>query len=219
MRNKITKKTAPKRAHVFAETVVPLPRKGLLTRLAILECALQIAGREGLEGLTIGTLAEHMAMSKSGVIAHFGSREELQIAVLRAYQQHFVEQVLVPALRQARGLPRLQAMMQRWLDHVVDQNKHGCLFVSCAVEYDDRPGALRDLMVEIVLAWQSELQRAIQQAKEERHLRVDTDPAQLVFELYGVVLAAHHERRLLESAESAAHMRKSFSRLMASYQV
>ena len=208
---------ASKRARVAAVATMPISRKGALTRLAILDCALQIAGRDGLEGLTIGTLAEQMEMSKSGVIAHFGSREELQIAVLREYQRRFVDHVFLPALQQTRGLPRLQTMVQNWLEHVSDPKKHGCLFVSSAVEYDDRPGALRNLLVEIVRAWQDEIQRAIRQAIEVGHLQVETDPAQLMFELYGVVLAAHHERRLLGASESAVHMRKSFNRLLESY--
>jgi len=201
-------------------TAIPASRKGEQTRMAILDCALQIAGREGLEGLTIGALAESMNMSKSGVIAHFGSRESLQVAVMKEYQRRFVEQVFLPSLKQPRGLPRLQAMIQGWLDRVADRRIEGCLFVSGAVEYDDRPGAVRDVLVEISRDWQQEIQRAIQQAIDESHLRADTDPGQLVFELYGVVLAAHHEHRLMggpDGTACAAFVGNSFKRLLDSY--
>ena len=91
-------------------------KKGELTRAAIVAAALELSARVGLEGLTIGALAERMQMSKSGVFAHFGSREDLQIAVLKAYEQRFVEDVLLPGLTQRRGLPRLCAIMERWLE-------------------------------------------------------------------------------------------------------
>ena len=191
--------------------------KGEQTRMAILSCALEIAGREGLEGLTIGTLAERMQMSKSGVIAHFGSRESLQIAVLREYQRRFVAQVFMPSLQWPRGLPRLEAMIQGWQEHVSASEAQGCLFVSGAVEYDDRPGPLRDVLVEVVRSWQQEMLRAAQQAIEEGHLRPDTDPEQLVFEAYGVILASHHERRLMGCTNSTERVRKSFKRLIDSY--
>ncbi|TAK90816.1 MAG: TetR/AcrR family transcriptional regulator [Burkholderiaceae bacterium] len=191
--------------------------KGEQTRMAILDCALEIAGREGLEGLTIGALAERMRMSKSGVISHFGSRESLQIAVLREYQRRFIEQIFLPSLQRPRGLPRLEAMIQGWQGQVSDRLKEGCLFVSGAVEYDDRPGSVRDVLVEVVRAWQQELLRAARQAVEEGHLRADTDPDQLVFELYGVILASHHERRLMGSDHSDERVGKSFKRLIDSY--
>jgi len=91
------------------------PRKGEMTRAAIVEAAMGIAARDGLEGLTIGTLADQMQMSKSGVFAHFGSREDLQLAVLKEYVQRFVDDVLRPAVKKPRGLPRLEALLERWV--------------------------------------------------------------------------------------------------------
>jgi len=125
------------------------PRKGDATRAAIVEAALALARRDGLEGLTIGVLAERMRMSKSGVFAHFGSREELQLAVIREYAARFVDEVLRPAVQRPRGLPRLRALLARWLALLARELTQGCLMISGASEYDDRPGPLRDAVVVI----------------------------------------------------------------------
>lgn len=192
-------------------------RKGELTRAAIVDAALELASRGGLEGLTIGSLAERMQMSKSGVFAHFGSREDLQIAVLEEYERRFVDDVLVPALQERRGLPRLKAIFQRWLDRTAIEAAQGCIWVSGATEYDDRPGAVRDELVSMVRSWQRELVRAIQQAIEAGDLRADADPAELVFELYGVILVLHHDARLLKSPNATARARRAYERLLEGY--
>jgi AcrR family transcriptional regulator len=189
-------------------------RKGELTRTAIVNAALDIAGRDSLEQLTIGRLAEQMDMSKSGVFAHFGSREELQIAVLKEYERRFVEDVLLPSLKEPRGLPRLEAMFHRWVDRVSIEITNGCVFVSGAVEYDDRPGPVRDELVRMVRSWQRELVRAIKLAIEIGHLTPDTDPHQLVFTMHGLVLALHHDARLLHSKDSVARGRAGFAQLI-----
>lgn len=193
---------------------VAAPRKGDLTRAAIVEAALQAASRDGLEGLTIGTLADQMQMSKSGVFAHFGSREELQLAVLKAYSQRFVDEVLQPAVRKPRGLPRLEAILERWVAFLARELTHGCIMIAGAVEYDDVPGPLRDEMVAIITGWKRELLKAIRQAIAERHLTGDTDAQQLVFEIYGLMLAMHQDARLLRSADSARRARAGLSRLI-----
>src|SRR5262245_59917629 len=127
------------------------PRKGELTRASILDAALAIASRDGLEGLTIGGLAESMKMSKSGVFAHFGSREDLQLAVLKEYARRFVDEVLVAALRKPRGLARLQAILDNWLNRLARELDTGCIMIGGACEYDDREGPLRSAVVEIVV--------------------------------------------------------------------
>ena len=142
-------------------------KKGELTRSAIVSSALELAGLEGLEGITLGKLAERMAMSKSGVFAHFGSREELQIAVLKAHERRFAEDVLLPALSRPRGLPRVRAIVERWIDHTGAAAGGGCLWIAGASELDDRPGPVRDVLVGMVRGWQRELMRAIAQAVEE----------------------------------------------------
>jgi AcrR family transcriptional regulator len=192
-------------------------RKGEQTRAAIVDAALELAARGGLEGLTIGSLAERMQMSKSGVFAHFGSREDLQIAVLKAYERRFVDDILVPSLKERRGLPRMRAIFERWLDRTAIEAAQGCIWVSGASEYDDRPGAVREELVAMVRSWQRELSRAIQQAIDTGDLRADTEPAELVFELYGVILVLHHDARLLDSPDALERARRAFDRLLERY--
>lgn len=194
------------------------PRKGEQTRAAIVEAALDLAARNGLEGLTIGALAERMQMSKSGVFAHFGSREDLQIAVLKAYERRFVDEVLVPGLKEKRGLPRLRAIFDRWLERTAIEAARGCIWISGAAEYDDRPGAVREELVAMVRSWQRELSRAIQQAVDVGDLPGDLDVQELVFQLYGVILVLHHDGRLLDSPDAVGRARRSFDRLVDSYQ-
>ena len=195
-------------------TTVAPPRKGEMTRAAIVEAALQAASRDGLEGLTIGTLADSMQMSKSGVFAHFGSREELQLAVLKAYVQRFVDEVLRPSVAKPRGLPRLESILERWVSFLAREMTRGCIMIAGAVEYDDVPGPLRDEMVAIIAGWKLELIKAIRQAVSEGHLRRDVDAQQLVFEVYGLMLAMHQDARLLRSADSAKRARAGLRRLI-----
>jgi AcrR family transcriptional regulator len=189
--------------------------KGRQTRAAILDAALLLAAQKGLEGLSIGALADVTDMSKSGVFAHFGSREELQISVVREYHAKFEEEVFVPAMREPRGLPRLQALFDRWLRRVSAEIDSGCIYISGAVEFDDRPGPVRDALLGMVRTWQRALERAIRAAVTEGHLRADTDPEQVLFELHGLVLALHHDARFLRNASAEAHARLAFERLIA----
>ena len=190
-------------------------RKGEQTRASILDVALDLASREGLEGLTIGVLAERMSMSKSGVFAHFGSREDLQIDVLKLYHQQFEQEVFYPSLREPRGLPRLQSLFSRWIARVSLEIASGCIYISGAVEYDDRPGPIREHLVKMVRTWQLALQRAAQQAVDEHHLAPDTDTQQLVFEMYGLVLALHHDARFIRSPGCVDRAHAGFARLIA----
>jgi AcrR family transcriptional regulator len=135
-----------------------------MTRAAILDVALELASRDGLEGLTIGLLADRMNMSKSGVFAHFGSREDLQMEVLKLYHHRFEQEVFFPSIKETRGLPRLEAMFARWLKRVSVEIASGCIYISGAVEYDDRPGPIREALVAMVRAWQEALLRGVQQA-------------------------------------------------------
>ncbi len=125
--------------------------KGQQTRAAILDAALSLAAQMGIEGLSIGALAEVTGMSKSGVFAHFGSREELQISVIREYHERFEEEVFRPAMRQPRGLPRLRALIKNWVSKVATEIDSGCIYISGAVEFDDRPGPVRDALASMVL--------------------------------------------------------------------
>ena len=199
----------------MTETMQKPLRKGEQTRAAILDAALELASRDGLEGLTIGVLADRIGMSKSGVFAHFGSREDLQIDVLKLYNHQFEQDVFYPSIREPRGLPRLQSLFRRWVDRVSLEIASGCIYISGAVEYDDRPGPIRDQLLDMVDTWQRALQRAAQQAIDEGHLRPDTDAKQLVFEMYGLVLALHHDARFIRSPGSIARAHEGFQRLIA----
>ncbi|HEY2559873.1 MAG TPA: TetR/AcrR family transcriptional regulator [Caldimonas sp.] len=188
--------------------------KGQQTRAAILDAALALASQIGLEGLSIGALAEVTGMSKSGVFAHFGSREELQISVIREYHRKFEEEVFQPALAVDRGLPRLRALFERWLRRVSVEIDSGCIYISGAVEFDDRPGPVRDALVTMVQTWQHALDRAIRAAVDEGHLGTDTDIGQLLFEIHGLILALHHDARFLRHAGAEERARAAFERLV-----
>lgn len=193
-------------------------RKGELTRAAILDAALELASRDGLEGLTIGVLAERMQMSKSGVFAHFGSREDLQVEVVREYHKRFEQEVFYPSLKEPRGLPRLWSMVRRWMERRIQEVTTGCIYISGAVEYDDRAESpVRDELVKSVTIWRAALTRAIEQAKEEGHLRAEVDPQLMLFEMYGLELGLHHDARFLRLPNSAELAMVALNKLIQSY--
>jgi AcrR family transcriptional regulator len=192
-------------------------QKGQQTRATILDAALALASSMGLEGLSIGALAEVTQMSKSGVFAHFGSREELQISVIREYHRRFEDEVFFPAIRAPRGLPRLRALFENWVHQVATELDSGCIYISGAVEFDDRPGPVRDALAQMVLDWHRALLKAIVLAVEAGHLAADTEPDQLLFELHGLILALHHDARFLRSPGSLDRARRGFERLVADY--
>ncbi|CAN7684845.1 TetR/AcrR family transcriptional regulator [Pseudoduganella sp. LjRoot289] len=192
-------------------------RKGELTRAAILDMALELASRDGLEGLTIGLLADKMNMSKSGVFAHFGSREDLQLEVLKLYHHRFEQEVFFPSIKEPRGLPRLRAMFARWISRVSEEIDSGCIYISGAVEYDDRPGPIREELVKMVSAWQGALTRCVEQAIATGDLKQDSDAAQLVYEMYGLILAVHHDARFMRTPGSVDRARTGFNRLIENY--
>ncbi len=168
--------------------------KGSATRDAIVDRAYEIARFSGVEGLSIGPLAQAVGMSKSGVFAHFGSREDLQLAVIESAAARFAEGVLVPALSKERGLPRLRAIMDNWFDWI-RSNAGGCVLMGAVSEYDDRPGLLRDQVLLNEQRWRDMLRRAIQLSIDCGHLRAG-DTRQYAFELYALPLAVHHEAGL-----------------------
>ncbi|WP_266170250.1 TetR/AcrR family transcriptional regulator [Dyella subtropica] len=191
--------------------------KRAATRGMILEQAYAMACSDGLEGLSIGTLAQAVEMSKSGVFAHFGSREDLQLAVLELGAHRFMAKVLLPSLKQPRGLPRLRAVVDHWCDWGYTYQR-GCVLLSAASEYDGRDGALHDGVVRQQAGWRDELQKSIQLAVEEGHLRDDTEPAQLAFEIYALMLGLHHDAGLFGFAEARRRTDAAVERLFASYQ-
>lgn len=191
--------------------------KGQQTRAAILDAALGLASHMGLEGLSIGALAEVTQMSKSGVFAHFGSREELQISVIREYHARFEDEVFFPAIKEERGLARLRALFERWIRRVSVELDSGCIYISGAVEFDDRPGPVRDALASMVLAWHAALARAIRLAIDSGQLRAETDPEQMLFELHGLILALHHDARFLRSPGALDRARAGFERTLSHY--
>jgi AcrR family transcriptional regulator len=205
-----------------ASAVPPVRRalpKGQQTKASIVEAALNLATRVGLEGLSIGGLADLTHMSKSGVFAHFGSREELQIAVIREYFHRFEQEVFYPAMYAERGLPRVEALFAHWMQRVAVEIQSGCIFISGAVEFDDRPGPVRDALAYSVQTWLHALYRAVVLAQECGHLRADADAHQVAFEIHGLILALHYEARFLQNPCSTERAHRGFANMLARYAV
>ena len=183
--------------------------KGEQTRDAILETALQVASRIGLGGLTIGTLSEELDLSKSGLFAHFGSKESLILRTLEYAGERFTEAVVRPALATPRGEPRVRALFERALrwPQLVPQ-PGGCTFVTAAVEFDDQPGPIHELVRANRREWRELVAGAVRRAVEAGHFRRDVDPEQFAFEMEGILFAWHHAARLLgePGADARAHV-------------
>ena|SRR5437870_5245182 len=192
-------------------------QKGQQTKAAIVDAALGLATQIGLEGLSIGALAEVTQMSKSGVFAHFGSREELQISVIREYHNRFEEEVFYPAMHEGRGLPRLRALFANWMKRTSVEIDSGCIYISGAVEFDDRPGPVRDALASSVRTWHSAMKRAIQSAMAEGQLDTDVEEEQMLFEIHGLILALHYEARFLKDAGAFARANRGFENILRRY--
>lgn len=189
--------------------------KGEQTRQAILDEAFSLASCIGVGGLSIGVLAERTNMSKSGLFAHFGSKEELQLAVLRESQRRFANVVLRPALRLPRGLARLRAVIVNWLDWTRAVNlPGGCVINAAAAEFDDQPGPLRDEVRNALLALRRSLGEIVAKAIEAGELRPDTDIEQFVFELNGIYQATQQNRRLFNDPDADRRALAAFDRLV-----
>jgi AcrR family transcriptional regulator len=162
------------------------------TRQAILEVAVDVASAEGLEGLTIGRLASELSMSKSGLFAHFGSKEELQLATVDAARDIFIREVIRPSFVAGNGLPRLWKLCDVWLAYVRGGVfRGGCFFAAAAAEFDGRPGPVRDRVAGIMKEWLATLRGSIAEAREAGQLKREADPAQLAFELNALEMGAN----------------------------
>lgn len=189
--------------------------KGEETRQHILERAARVASRMGLEGLTIGGLAEELELSKSGLFAHFHSKEALQVETLRFSARLFIDRVVRPAMKAPRGEPRVRALFERWLDWArVDPLGGGCLFVAAATELDDREGPVRDDLVRQQKDWLEFIASVVRSARDEGHFQPKLDPEQFAQDLYGVMLAAHHARRLLRDPRAEERAERAFDALV-----
>ena len=194
--------------------------KGERTRQSILERAVDIASLEGLEGLTIGRLAEELQMSKSGLFAHFGSKEELQLAAIESARIRFVEEVLRPALGAPRGYPRLMAICRAWLNYVGrGVFPGGCFFAAASFEFDGRPGAVRDAIASAMDQWVIALEKAVRLAKEEGHLDPRTDPAQIAFELNALFFGANFASQLRNDPSAIRRAEKAIEQRLESLRV
>lgn len=184
--------------------------QGKQTRGAVLERAVHLASTEGLEGLTIGRLATELLLSKSGLFAHFGSKEELQIATVKTARSIFIRNVIQPAMEESPGLPRLLKLCDLWLGHVQSRVfRGGCFFAAVAAEFDSRPGAVRDCIAEIMMEWLVTLRRAIVEAQEVGHLDSEVDVEQLVFEFNSLELGANWSMQLHGSGQAFTRAREA----------
>jgi len=190
-----------------------------LTLAAILDTALAMAAADGLESLTIGAVAKRLGLSKSGVFSRVGSREALHLAVIEEYDRRFLQDVFVPAMREPRGLPRLNAIVRLWLQRTRDVDiRTGCIYCAGSFEFDDREGPLRDLLLDGTRRWRTALKRCVIQAIDAGHLRPDTDAEQLVFELDGLFIALMREARFLRDPRAADRTWAAYERLVRSLQ-
>jgi len=192
-------------------------RKGALTRQTILEHATGMASQVGLEGISIGRLAEDLELSKSGLFAHFQSKEALQIQVLEFAATRFVETVVRPALKAPRGEPRIREAFNRWLSWPKESAlPGGCFFVAASVELDDREGPVRERLVQLQKDWLGVLAETVRSAVDEGHFRPDIDAELFAHEMYGVMLAGHHAARLLRDPKAGQRTRAAFESLLSS---
>src|SRR6266851_1699626 len=187
------------------------------TRRKILQIAVDIASAEGLEGLSIGRLAVDLGMSKTGIFAHFGSKEQLQLATVETAKHIFLERVVQPALHCPRGMVRLKAMLENWLGYVEKiVFRGGCFFAAAAAEFDSRPGAVRDEVAALSKAWLTALRDEIAFALREKHLGAGVDPTQLAFELHAFVQEANWAFKLFNEKSSFLRARRAIAHRLAS---
>jgi len=189
--------------------------KGERTKTAILDHATGLASQVGLTGLTIGVLADDLELSKSGLFAHFQSKEALQIDVLNHAARRFSDMVVRPALQEPRGAPRLRALFERWLNWENDiALPGGCIFVAATTELDDRPGLVRDRLVELQRDWIDTLRISFRKGIEAGLFRADADAEQFAQDMYGIMLALHFHRRLMRDRDADTRARRAFDALL-----
>jgi AcrR family transcriptional regulator len=192
-------------------------RRGDRTRRAVLRCAVDVASVDGLEGLSIGRLAAELSISKSGLIAHFGTKEQLQLATIRAARAIFAATVVEPAFQQPPGLGRLRALLDAWLEYSSDRRfPGGCFFARAAHEYAARPGAVRDALAAVDEEWVGLITQAVTDAQHVGELRDDVDARQLAFDLVAYLDSANLRSLLLGSADVYDQARQALDRQLES---
>lgn len=186
------------------------PPKGERTRESILHAAVHLASLEGLEGLTIGRLADELKMSKSGLFAHFGSKQDLQLATVKMAAEIFKERVILPALAQPAGMPRLWELCDRWLRHVESKVfAGGCFFTAASFEFDSRPGPVRTAIVSAMRQWLGTLTRAVEEAQKQGHINADVNPARFALEIYSMAMGAHWASQLFDQKSALSNARET----------
>ena len=189
--------------------------KGAATRDRIIERALRTASVEGLEGISLGRLASEVGMSKSGLFAHFDSKEALQLDVLAAAAEKFTQVVVHPAFEAPRGEPRVRALFEHWLQWERNESlPGGCVFMHAIAELDDRPGPARDALVDWQRQWLDALAKAVRIAINEGHFRAGVDAELFAFQEYGLVMAYYHARRLFNDPHAEDRVRLAFDALV-----
>jgi AcrR family transcriptional regulator len=188
--------------------------KGTATRQAVLDEAARVASRVGLGGLTIGSLAAATQLSKSGLFAHFQSKESLQLQLLEHTRARFVEAVVRPALAAPRGEPRVRELFRRWLAWDTEGLPGGCLFVAASAELGAQPGPVRDRLVQDQRDWLDAMAQMFRTGIAEGHFRPDADPEQFAYDLHGIMLAYHHASRLLADPDATDRATRAFEALL-----
>jgi AcrR family transcriptional regulator len=184
--------------------------RGLRTREAILARAVDIASVHGLDGLTVGSLAEELRMSKSGLFAHFGSKEDLQLATIEAARQIFIDKVTRPAIAAPRGLPRLWGLINHWLVLVEKRVfSGGCFFSAASFEFDGKRGPVHDRIAAIMREWMDVLTRAIEEAQKAGHVGAKVNRTRLAFEIQGIAIGAHWAYQLLDDQQAYSRARET----------
>jgi AcrR family transcriptional regulator len=191
--------------------------KGEDTKLSVLESGLDMASQLGLECVTIGNLAKATNLSKSGLFAHFQSKENLQVEILNYAARLFSEGVIVPALKTNAGIPRIRALVDNWIQWTSELTG-GCIFVSASTDFSDRPGRVRDLLLHQQKQWIDCLRRIAQSAVQAGDFRPDIDFDQFAFDLYSLLLGFHLYHNLLNDADTKKHQEIALARLLNSYQ-
>ena len=187
------------------------------TRREILAVAVDIASAEGLEGLSIGRLAAELKMSKTGIFAHFGSKQQLQLATIEAAKEIFFRQVVEPSLDSPRGIARLNAMLNHWLGYVERiVFRGGCFFAAASAEFDSRPGAVRDLIAELTKQWLLAIREEVRFAQKQKRIRGSIDPEQLAFELHAYVQEANWAFKLFDDQSAFTTARSAIAARIAS---
>jgi AcrR family transcriptional regulator len=184
--------------------------RGIRTREAILTSAVDIASVNGLDGLTVGSLASQLRMSKSGLFAHFGSKEDLQLATIEVARQMFIDKVTRPAISAPKGMPRLWGLIDQWLMLVEKRIfSGGCFFSAASFEFDSKRGVVRDRIAAIMREWMDVLIRAVERAQKAGHISSKINPTRLAYEIHGIAMGAHWAYQLLDDRQAYSRARKT----------